>query len=550
MGYFKNPGAQELVTAQSPILSSVKNNIPGGMIQDIECQQFYNRLAAIDGLNRCRPGIKNLINTGANPVLKVIYKDNTLDKYLVTDGTILWRWDTVAGSLGVAASGLPFSSALGPLNGCCANAVTFFNQGAGLYYFGSDANFHTVSMPVQSPLASFPIWASQRLIYAATGTNNVVFGDLDSSEPPNFGPSNNSTTVTVKLNNDLRDAISGLCQYGISAGTTLVGQKSKLWAIFSDPTLTVANFSKQLVSGVIGVAEHNTFKQLGNDVFFLSESGNGVFKASSLVGSNNIGLSGKVSLAISPDIERINWAAVNTARAVVWQDLYILSVPLDGSSTPNAMFIYSAAMDAWQGIWTGATVLTAPLSSPALTITSMDVNPTQVATHGMSAGTELIYGLSNGNLALQTKPRDAVYNDLAIGGASVPIQSSILSKSYSPLAKASSYTEAAGTTFNQISPYVARFRFPSSTAPINLDLVSDVGTLSGYRTNLVTNSKLLQLPHNLPWNLDSRGDKYQSVNVQDVSVCQELALQLSGSGDWRVRSIEFGAFVAEPKDIA
>jgi hypothetical protein len=551
MGYFKIPGAQgqELVTAQSPILAAVKNNIPGGMIQDIECQQFYNRLAAIDGINRTRPGIKNLVNTGANPILKVLFKDNSADNYLVTDGTKLWNWNTVSSTLTLRSSGLPFSSALGPLNGCCANAVAFLNQGAGLFYWDG-TNFVTVSMPVQSPLASFPIWASQRLIYAATGTNNIVFGDLDSSQPPNFGPSNNSTTVTVKLNNDLRDAVTGICQYGISAGTTLVGQKSKLWAIFSDPTLSVANFSKQIVSNVIGVAEHNTFKQLGNDALFLSETGNGVFAVSSLVGSNNIGLSGKKSLAISPDIERINWAAVNTARAVVWQDLYILSVPLDGSSTPNAMFIYSAAMDAWQGIWTGATNLTAPLSSPALTITSMDINPTQVAANGLTAGSELIYGLSNGNLALQTKPRDAIYNDLAIGGASVPIQSSILSKSYSPLAKASSYMEAAGTTFNQISPYVARFRFPSSTAPVNLDLVSDVGTLSGYRTGLVTNSKLLQLPHNLPWNLDTRGDKYQSVNVQDVSVCQELALQLSGSGDWRMRSIEFGAFVAEPKDIS
>src|SRR6266446_134905 len=549
MPLFKLPSVAEPAVRSSPVIVAVNNGIPGNLIQDTECQQQYNRLASVDGLNRCRPGIKNVVNTGANPVLKIIFNDNTLGNYILTDGTNLWRWNTQSSTLTLLFSSVPFNPALGPINACCSNSVVFFNQGAGLFYWDG-VNWNTVSMPIQSPLASYPIWASQRLIYAATGTNNIVFGDLDSSAPPNFGPSNNSTTVTVKLDNDNRDPITGMCPYGISAGTLLVGQKSKLWAIFNDPTLSVANFAKQRISGVIGVAEHNTMKHLGNDVIFLSETGNGIFKASTLVGTNNVGLSGKLSQPISADIERINWSAVNTARAEVWQDLYILSVPIDGSATPNAVFVYSNALNQWQGIWTGATVLSAPISSPALSIYSMSVNPTSVASAGLTAGAELIYGLSNGNLAIQTKPRDALFNDIAVGGGVVQIPSAILTKAFSPAPISAQWSEASATTFNRISPYAVRFRFPNSSSPVNLDIISDTGTVANFRTGIATNNNLLQLPHDLPWDLDSQGDRYQTIDIQDIGVCQQVAFNISGVGDWRLQSIDFAAFTAEAKDAA
>jgi len=221
---------------------------------------------------------------------------------------------------------------------------------------------------------------------------------------------------------------------------------------------------------------------------------------------------------------------------------------LDGSSVPNAMFVYSNALNSWQGIWTGATVLATPLSSPALQIVSMAINPTAAAANGLSAGSELIYGLTNGNLAIQTKPRDALFNDVAVGGAAVPIQSSVLSKAFSPAPIAAQWSEAAGTTFNQISPYAVRFRFPNSTSVVNLDLIADTVTLPNYRTGIVTNSNQLQLPHDLPWDLDSQGSKYQTINIQDISVCQQVAFNLSGTGDWRLQSIDFAAFTAEAKD--
>src|SRR6266404_5585682 len=87
MPLFKLPSVAEPAVRSSPVIVAVNNGIPGNLIQDTECQQQYNRLASIDGLNRCRPGIKNVVNTGANAVLAVKFLGNGI--YLVTDGTKL-----------------------------------------------------------------------------------------------------------------------------------------------------------------------------------------------------------------------------------------------------------------------------------------------------------------------------------------------------------------------------------------------------------------------------------------------------------------------------
>src|SRR6266436_9448860 len=114
MPLFKLPSVNEPGVRSSPVIVAVNNGIPGNLIQDTEAQQSYNRLASIDGINRCRPGIKNVVNTGANSVLAIKFFGSGV--YLVTDGTKLWSWNSGSSTLTLLFSALPFSSALGPLN--------------------------------------------------------------------------------------------------------------------------------------------------------------------------------------------------------------------------------------------------------------------------------------------------------------------------------------------------------------------------------------------------------------------------------------------------
>jgi hypothetical protein len=89
-------------------------------------------------------------------------------------------------------------------------------------------------------------------------------------------------------------------------------------------------------------------------------------------------------------------------------------------------------------------------------------------------------------------------------------------------------------------------RFNQSSAPINLDIVSDLNSITAYRQNLSTTTKKLQLPHNLPWNLDILGDQYQSINIQPIGPCFEVQANLSGSSDWRLQSIDVTGQVDRP----
>ena len=39
------------------------------------------------------------------------------------------------------------------------------------------------------------------------------------------------------------------------------------------------------------------------------------------------------------------------ARATYWNDIYQLSVPMDGATYNNYTLVYSVTLNSWQGIW-------------------------------------------------------------------------------------------------------------------------------------------------------------------------------------------------------
>lgn len=532
--------AGEVAIDSCPIINGVENANPAILIAQTRAQEMTNRLAIIDSRNRCRPGITRQINS-ANPMVGGGYYNGGL--YLFTDGVNLYTYNNVTKTLTQVFASVPFVAGPGSanINGCQGGGssgsvpVFFFNQGAGLYYWDG-TNWNTVSMPTASPNMSFPVWQANRLMAARTGTNDVSVADIG-TVPPNFGPGNNDLTVRVTLDSEGSDSINGMA--GFQANILIAAKRAKIYAIVTDDTISVANWSKQPVSKTIGVAEHNTMAMAGNNLLFLSESGNGVYAIALQPGTSIPGISAKTSDRITPDIQRINWAAVSTARAVNWQDLYLLAVPLDGATTPNALLVYSVSLDEWQGIWTATNDVTG-LSSAIWRMFAY--NPSA------SAGSELLIGFQNGDIGMQTKPITAQYFDMTVGAAQIPINSSVLSRGFHWDGTIIPPTEGGqpyNTQFlNKVQPYNARLRFSQSNAPINVDVLTDQSTNIGFKQNLKTSVKNLQLPHNLPWNLDSEGDAYQSINIQaPTQSCTEVQLNLYGTGDWRLHKMDVTAFI-------
>src|SRR5206468_11107896 len=145
------------------------------------------------------------------------------------------------------------------------------------------------------------------------------------------------------------DSISGLCTWQI--GRIAVFRNGSTWIVDTGPDLPVLNWELSRVSATIGCCAHGSIVQCGNDIYFLSETGRGVYALSRAPASGQAGIWQPISAPIKRYIDRINWSAISSARATYWNDLYMLAVPLDGAIDNNFMLIYSVNIGTWQGIW-------------------------------------------------------------------------------------------------------------------------------------------------------------------------------------------------------
>lgn len=521
MPYFIQRGlaANPSMDASERIIG-VNNGLPASEIDATMCVDAINRLAVLDAINRGRPGVTKLATIpGAIPLI-VEYFQNGI--YLVTDGSILWTWNGT--TLTQVATGLPFLPIVGAnqLNSAPAITSVYFNAGAGLYKW-SGAAFTGVALPAQAPNVSFPTYYTNRLILARTGTNDLIWSDI--LNPENYGPLNNSTTVTTTLDAEPSDAITGIA--GFQLGMVIAFKKAKIYAIYCPPTTAVLNFTITPISTVIGCAEHNTIAQVGNDLFFLSESGYGIYKLSALMNSSNvtnIGLAGKISEPIKKYISRLNWQAVNKARAVVWQDLYLLSVPIDNSSENNAVFVYSSALDAWQGIWTFNNVLGVSYGTKA-----WGINPSSAL-----GGSELLMSTSDLSLNRMTRPDFQQYNDISLAGGSIDVLSQLTTKGF-----------RFGCKSNQVLPYSVLLNFFQSQATVQVDGITDLATQNAIWIGPSSGSQS-NLPMNLPVNLGGSGINPVRVNSLVLGSCRQVQYRVSGANNWSVMSVEADGFETLP----
>lgn len=140
----------------------------------------------------------------------------------------------------------------------------------------------------------------------------------------------------------IKAVISGQASYAI-----VLNERS---AYAVDTTAaSVANWTATKISGLAGCIEGKTAVLIGQDVIFLSAFG--VVSLGALSRLNSINPATSLSAPIQPCIDRINRAAIATAWATMWRDLYILAVPLDGATTPNTFLVFNTTTRQWATPW-------------------------------------------------------------------------------------------------------------------------------------------------------------------------------------------------------
>jgi hypothetical protein len=241
-----------------------------------------------------------------------------------------------------------------------------------------------------------------------------------------------------------------------------------------------------------------------------------------------------ISQPIKRYIDRINWSAIQCARATYWNDTYQLAVPLDGASYNTHTLIFSVTLNSWQGLWSHKDTNGNPVT---LRDFARDrTNPD---------GTVLLLGALDGTISQVTYPTDRQYWDQNMDGTRNPYDSSLMSRAFTFSQNMSEQYQYGGS-INQIQPHSAHLQFIESDDPVDVTVWAD-RTIELIDKNTPTNNYLLSLTiPGFPFDLDKTGYYNFPLSLFGTGICNELQIELSGTGNWTVYQMRVAAFEAMP----
>jgi hypothetical protein len=124
-----------------------------------------------------------------------------------------------------------------------------------------------------------------------------------------------------------------------------------------DPAQMNDSYVKSLATDIGCIAKDSVVQAGGgilflsdNGVYFLNPAGASAGQGNTPEGMRLLTLSEPLSAPISDVIERINYNYVSKAVAVYWENRYYLAVPLDSSTTNNAILVYNFINKAWESV--------------------------------------------------------------------------------------------------------------------------------------------------------------------------------------------------------
>jgi hypothetical protein len=495
-------------------ITGINNSLPPAEIGATEVADACDRLSSRDGLNRPRPGIKKhkkAPDAASSWDWSIHMKDGVF--LCVSGGTHWYEWDSRAKTLTAKAGG-PLYASGDFITGVMATDTVYVTNGTGMAKYkpgtGAGTGFGTVSLPAQYPNAAYIAWGcGPRLYYVPPKSNIIVCSDL--LDPEVFDPILN----LIQLDPVTSDWITGIAIW--QEQKLIVGRNGATYEVGSGIQTPISQWTISPISRVIGPINHQTMAQAGLDIYFLSETGRGVYAVSQMPTSEQVGIHAPISLPVQRYTQRINWtAATLQARAICWAELFLLAVPLDESQTNNAILVYSIAMGSWQGIWEP--------DSPVRTF-SRDPTP--------ESATYLLAGRLDGTLAEWTYPQDRQYYDLELDGLTATFyHSDVITRAF-----------IFGEEFNALSPYNAQFTFLESEDPVTITAIID-RQLSSIRKVETTSRGTVNLPiAGLPFDLGGTGYKIAAIALAKVGLCHELQFKMEGTGNWTLAKILVSAFI-------
>lgn len=130
----------------------------------------------------------------------------------------------------------------------------------------------------------------------------------------------------------------------------IVFMKHQIWYVAVDQT-NIDGFvlDSTLINSItkeFGCWAPRSVVQVGEDFFFMSRWG--VHRITKTQADRQIGVMDPVSSKIQGYIDRINWTYAENACAMLWDNQYVIAVPLDSSAVNNYLLSYDVQFDSWE----------------------------------------------------------------------------------------------------------------------------------------------------------------------------------------------------------
>lgn len=157
------------------------------------------------------------------------------------------------------------------------------------------------------------------------------------------------TFNALRANAGTGDNIVRLMEF---AETTLVVFKERSVMLVTNFTGDLSQIAMEPITKEYGLVGKKVVVVVGRDVWFLSRQG---IQSFGLTAQNKIQPGNEpVSAPIQPLIDRINWTFAANAVAAYYDNKAYFAVPIDGSTTNNAVIVYDFVTQSWNGYDTGA----------------------------------------------------------------------------------------------------------------------------------------------------------------------------------------------------
>lgn len=157
--------------------------------------------------------------------------------------------------------------------------------------------------------------------------------------PADYSTAFDRTTNAYRIPCGTERAVLGIRDQGL----VVIGN-DQIWGINPSASPAATDLPEKILD--IGCAAGNTATQVGDDIYFLAYDGvRGVFRTQQ--DKLQQGASYPLSYLIKDEVDSLNWAQISKACAVYFDNKYFISVPVDGSSSCNEVWVYFPASQGW-----------------------------------------------------------------------------------------------------------------------------------------------------------------------------------------------------------